>query len=156
MAKKKSDHYIDIAQFFEEMKAWKTLVKAAEKEGKPHPPVTTYIGECFMAIADRLSRKPNFINYPYREEMISDGIENCLLYAYNFNPRKSKNPFSYFTKVAYHAFQNCIKKSKKDFDTLRRYQEEMYESYICSEGIPYKKFNNLTDDSYYDASAAED
>lgn len=110
---KKNDHYIDNKRFFEEMKAWKTLVKAAEKEGKPHPPVTTYIGECFMAIADRLSRKPNFINYPYREEMISDGIENCLLYAYNFNPRKSKNPFSYFTQIIYYAFLRRISKEKK-------------------------------------------
>lgn len=113
MAKKKTDHYIDNKRFFDEMKAWKTLVKAAEKEGKPHPPVTTYIGECFMAIADRLSRKPNFINYPYREEMISDGIENCLLYAYNFNPRKSKNPFSYFTQIIYYAFLRRISKEKK-------------------------------------------
>lgn len=113
MAKKKTDHYIDNKRFFDEMKAWTTLVKAAEKEGKPHPPVTSYIGECFMAIADRLSRKPNFINYPYREEMISDGIENCLLYAYNFNPRKSKNPFSYFTQIIYYAFLRRISKEKK-------------------------------------------
>lgn len=110
---KKTDHYIDNKRFFEEMKAWKTLVKAAEKEGKPHPPVTSYIGECFMAIADRLSRKPNFINYPYRDEMISDGVENCLLYAYNFNPRKSKNPFSYFTQIIYYAFLRRISKEKK-------------------------------------------
>jgi hypothetical protein len=74
MSKKKTDHYIDNKRFFEEMKAWKVLVNAANKEGKRHPPVTDYIGECFMAIADRLSRKPNFINYPYRDEMISDGI----------------------------------------------------------------------------------
>lgn len=113
MTKKKTDHYIDNKRFFEEMKAWKVLVKAADKEDKPHPPVTDYIGECFMAIADRLSRKPNFINYPYRDEMISDGIENCLLYAYNFDPRKSKNPFSYFTQIIYYAFLRRISKEKK-------------------------------------------
>ena len=110
---KNNEHYIDNKRFFDEMKAWKKLVKEAEKESKPHPPVTSYIGECFMAIADRLSRKPNFINYPYREEMISDGIENCLLYAYNFNPRKSKNPFSYFTQIIYYAFLRRISKEKK-------------------------------------------
>jgi len=113
MNKKKTDHYIDNKRFFEEMKAWKTLVKAADKEEKPHPPVTDYIGECFMAIADRLSRKPNFINYPYRDEMISDGIENCLLYAYNFDPKKSTNPFSYFTQIIYYAFLRRISKEKK-------------------------------------------
>jgi len=113
MSKKKTDHYIDNKRFFEEMKAWKVLVNAADKEGKPHPPVTEYIGECFMAIADRLSRKPNFINYPYRDEMISDGIENCLLYAYNFDPKKSTNPFSYFTQIIYYAFLRRISKEKK-------------------------------------------
>jgi hypothetical protein len=113
MAKKKTDHYIDNKRFFEEMKVWKALVKAADKEDKPHPPVTSYIGECFMSIADRLSRKPNFINYPYRDEMISDGIENCLLYAYNFDPKKSTNPFSYFTQIIYYAFLRRISKEKK-------------------------------------------
>jgi len=113
MAKKKSDHYIDNAQFFEEMRAWKTLVTAADKAGERHPPVTNYIGECFMKIAENLSRKPNFINYPYRDEMIADGIENCLLYAYNFDPSKSKNPFSYFTQIIYYAFLRRIQKEKK-------------------------------------------
>jgi len=110
---KKSDHYIDNQQFFEEMRAWKTLVRAADKTGERHPPVTHYIGECFMKIAENLSRKPNFINYPYRDEMISDGIENCLLYAYNFDPSKSKNPFSYFTQIIYYAFLRRIQKEKK-------------------------------------------
>lgn len=113
MAKKKSDHYIDNQKFFEAMKEWKVGVKAADKAGTRHPPVTEYIGECFMKIAEHLSRKPNFINYPYRDEMISDGIENCLLYAYNFDPAKSKNPFSYFTQIIYYAFLRRIQKEKK-------------------------------------------
>lgn len=113
MAKKKSDHYIDNQQFFAEMKAWKLLVDAANANGEKHPPVTNYIGECFMKIAEHLSRKPNFINYPYRDEMISDGIENCLLYAYNFDPSKSNNPFSYFTQIIYYAFLRRIQKEKK-------------------------------------------
>ena len=113
MAKKKSDHYIDNQQFFAEMKAWKLLVDAANAKGEKHPPVTNYIGECFMKIAEHLSRKPNFINYPYRDEMISDGIENCLLYAYNFDPSKSSNPFSYFTQIIYYAFLRRIQKEKK-------------------------------------------
>lgn len=113
MAKKKSEHYIDNQHFFQEMQAWKILVEEADKSGANHPPVTHYIGECFMKIAENLSRKPNFINYPYRDEMISDGIENCLLYAYNFDPSKSKNPFSYFTQIIYYAFLRRIQKEKK-------------------------------------------
>ena len=113
MAKKKSDHYIDNQQFFAEISAWKLLVTAANEKGEKHPPVTHYIGECFMKIAEHLSRKPNFINYPYRDEMMSDGIENCLLYAYNFDPAKSSNPFSYFTQIIYYAFLRRIQKEKK-------------------------------------------
>ena len=113
MAKKKRDHYIDNEQFFMEMSAWRKQVDAADAAGTPHPPVTHYIGECFMKIAEHLSRKPNFINYPYRDEMISDGIENCLLYAYNFDPKKSTNPFSYFTQIIYYAFLRRIQKEKK-------------------------------------------
>jgi hypothetical protein len=110
---KKSDHYIDNQQFFAEMQAWKALVDDSNARGEKHPPVTHYIGECFMKIAENLSRKPNFMNYPYRDEMISDGIENCLLYAYNFDPSKSKNPFSYFTQIIYYAFLRRIQKEKK-------------------------------------------
>ena len=110
---KKSDHYIDNQQFFAAMKEWKDLVDDSNARGEKHPPVTHYIGECFMKIAENLSRKPNFMNYPYRDEMISDGIENCLLYAYNFDPAKSKNPFSYFTQIIYYAFLRRIQKEKK-------------------------------------------
>ena len=79
----------------------------------PPPAIPNYIGECFMKIAEGLSHKPNFINYTYRDEMISDGIENCLMYFDNFNPDKSKNPFAYFTQIIYFAFLRRIGKEKK-------------------------------------------
>tara|TARA_R100000005_G_C4793144_1_gene88843 strand:- start:46 stop:504 length:459 start_codon:yes stop_codon:yes gene_type:complete len=92
---------------------WKTKVIEAEDSGDPRPPVTNYIGECFLKISEKLANRPNFMNYPYREEMISDGVENCLMYAHNFNPEKSKNPFSYFTQMIYYAFLRRIEKEKK-------------------------------------------
>lgn len=110
---KKREHYIDNDLFFQEMSAWKKQYDESKKLGTPQPPITSYIGECFMKIAEHLSRKPNFINYPYRDEMISDGIENCMMYAYNFDPKKSTNPFSYFTQIIYYAFLRRIQKEKK-------------------------------------------
>ena len=107
------DHYIDNKKFYEEMIVWKKLCIEAEESDEPRPPITNYIGECFMNIAEHLSRKVNFMNYPYREEMVSDGIENCLMYAHNFDPEKSKNPFSYFTQIIYYAFLRRIEKEKK-------------------------------------------
>ena len=87
---------------------------------KPLPPkVSDYMGECFYKIATHLSYRPNFINYTYREEMVGDGIENCIRYAKNFNPEKSKNPFAYFTQIIYYAFLRRIAKEKKQ-TTIRK------------------------------------
>ena len=108
-----SGHYINNKEFFQNMVEWKKRVAEEKAFGKPTPPVTDYIGKCFLDIATHLSYRPNFINYPYKEEMISDGIENCLMYAANFDPSKSKNPFSYFTQIIYFAFLRRIAKEKK-------------------------------------------
>ena len=114
MAKKqKGVHYVNNADFLAAMAEWKDRCKDAEELGDPQPPVTNYIGECFLKIANHLSYRPNFINYTYRDEMISDGIENCLQYCGNFNPEKSKNPFAYFTQIIYYAFLRRIAKEKK-------------------------------------------
>ena len=109
----KKNHYIDNSKFYEEIKKWKEEVVECQESGESIPPVTDYIGECFLKIAEHLSYRPNFINYPYREEMISDGIENCLTYAHNFDPEKSKNPFSYYTQIIYYAFLRRIEREKK-------------------------------------------
>ena len=110
---KKTNHYINNADFLQALINYKEQCKIAKKEKKEPPPIPNYIGECFMKIAEGLSHKPNFINYTYRDEMISDGIENCLMYFDNFNPDKSKNPFAYFTQIIYYAFLRRIQKEKK-------------------------------------------
>jgi len=110
---KPANHYVDNKEFYQHMISWKEEVLAAREKEEKDPPVTDYIGKCFLDIATHLSYRPNFINYPYREEMIGDGIENCLMYCSNFNPEKSKNPFSYFTQIIYYAFLRRIQKEKK-------------------------------------------
>jgi hypothetical protein len=60
-----------------------------------------------------LATKPNFSGYSYKEDMIMDGIENCLLYINNFDHMKSSNPFAYFTQVIWYAFLRRIQKEKK-------------------------------------------
>ena len=122
--KEKSNHYVDNKQFFVAMSEWIQRVKDAENTGEPKPPVTDYIGECFMKIAEHLSYRQNFINYSYREEMVGDGIENCLMYAHNFDPEKSKNPFSYFTQMIYYAFLRRIEKEKKQLYVKYKMIEE--------------------------------
>ena len=113
MAKKQSVHYVDNKKFLQAMKDWKEQCKEAEEADEELPRISDYIGECFLKIANGLSYRPNFINYTYRQEMISDGIENCLQYIHNFNPEKSNNPFAYFTQIIYYAFIRRIQKEKK-------------------------------------------
>ena len=106
-------HYVDNKKFLEAMVEYKEKCRVAEEKSKTKPDVTNYIGECFLKIANHLSFRPNFINYTYRDDMISDGIENCLQYMSNFNPEKSNNPFAYFTQIIYYAFIRRIQKEKK-------------------------------------------
>ena len=109
----KKEHYVNNKDFLEAMKAYRKSVRKAEREKKDKPPVSNYIGSCFLKIANHLSYRPNFINYTFRDDMISDGIENCLQYLDNFNPAKSNNPFAYFTQIIYYAFIRRIQKEKK-------------------------------------------
>ena len=131
MAKKKSVHYVDNKKFLQAMIDWRETWPDEENI----PPVTNYNGECFLKIATHLSYRPNFINYTYRDEMISDGIENCLQYVKNFNPEKSKNPFAYFTQIIYYAFLRRIAKEKKQSHIKNKMIErEAYNSFTTMEG----------------------
>ena len=114
MAKSKKEHYVNNKEFLEALIDYKADCDAHKGRGEQVPPVTRYIGECFLKIAQHLSYRPNFINYTYKHDMISDGIENCLMYLHNFNPEKSKNPFAYFTQIIYYAFLRRIQKEKAD------------------------------------------
>lgn len=106
-------HYINNADFCLALTDYQSAVAQAKKDGKEKPRIPNYIGECFMKIAAGLSHKPNFINYSYRDEMVADGIENCLMYFENFDVSKSSNPFAYFTQIIYFAFLRRIQKEKK-------------------------------------------
>lgn len=110
---KKPVHYVNNADLLKSLIAWKKECVVAKKAGLPRPKIPDYIGKCLMMIAEKLSHKPNFISYTFREEMIGDGIENCILYFDNFDPKKSKNPFAYFTQIIYFAFIRRIHKEKK-------------------------------------------
>ena len=113
MKAKNKPHYVDNKKFLQAMIEYRDKCKKAEEKNRKKPDVTNYIGECFLKIANHLSYRPNFINYTYRDDMISDGIENCLQYMNNFDPEKSDNPFAYFTQIIYYAFIRRIQKEKK-------------------------------------------
>jgi len=105
-------------------------------------------------ISVRLGLARNFYSYSFKTEMQGDAIVKMMtaLRRKRFKCNEGYNPFSYFTKVAYHAFQNCIKKSKKDFETLKRYQEETYENHVCSGEIPARKNSHFESSNDYTAN----
>lgn len=113
MARRKTRNYVNNGDLFDALVEYKRLVREAEDAGEQKPRVPDYIGTCIYQIATRLATKPNFSGYSYKEDMISDGIENCLLYINNFNPEKSQNPFAYFTQIIWYAFLRRIQKEKK-------------------------------------------
>lgn len=128
MAKKKdenSKHYIDNSQFLQALVEYKKLVNKAKRDDEERPQVPDYIGDCFIKIANHLAYKSNFINYSFREDMILDAIENCLIYMDNFDPKKSSNPFAYFTQITYYAFLRRIQKEKKHLQTKYKYIESL-------------------------------
>jgi hypothetical protein len=111
MARKRN--YVNNPDLLAALIDYKALCKEAEDAGDRNPQVPEYIGKCILLIATRLATKPNFSGYSYKEEMISDGIENCLMYIHNFDPEKSQNPFAYFTQIIWFAFLRRIQKEKK-------------------------------------------
>ena len=114
--KTKSEHYVNNKAFLNAIVIYRNQCLRAEEAGDPRPRITNYLGECFVKIATHLSYKPNFVNYMFREDMISDGIENCVQYINNFDPAKSSNPFAYFTQIIHYAFLRRIQKEKRQMD----------------------------------------
>ena len=141
MKKKATQHYVDNKKFLEAMVIYREKVNKAKENNRKKPDVTNYIGECFLKIANHLSYRPNFINYTYRDDMISDGIENCLQYMNNFNPEKSTNPFAYFTQIIYYAFIRRIQKEKK--------QQQVKQKMIANAGVENIMDELDGDDSQY-------
>jgi hypothetical protein len=96
------------------------------------------LAEMVSKISHKLSYAPNFINYSYREEMVGDGVIRMMkaLITKKYNREKGTNPFSYFTRIAFNAFRNRIKKEKHIHETHEKYQMEIM---FMSE-----QFNNLS------------
>lgn len=121
----KNKHYVKPEEF-------ETLIK----EYYSHGELTNDLCDCVYKIANRLSYRPNFLNYSYREEMVGDAIERMIFALsnriYKYNPKKigkngkKGNAFLYFTKIAENAFINRIKIETKNKNTIDKYQEDVY------------------------------
>jgi len=136
--RKRSEHYVNNKEFLNAIVIYRNQCKRAEEAGEPRPRITNYLGECFLKIATHLSYKPNFVNYMFREDMICDGIENCVQYIKNFDPEKSSNPFAYFTQIIHYAFLRRIQKEKRQMDIRGKLIERSgFEEVMSGDGDLY-------------------
>ena len=134
MAKRKrSEHYVNNKEFLAALIKYQEDIEIARLQDKTKPVIPRYIGECFLKIANHLSFKPNFVNYMFKEDMISDGIENCVQYIHNFDPEKSSNPFAYFTQIIHYAFLRRIQKEKKQLEIKTKIIEKSGYSEVFSD-----------------------
>jgi hypothetical protein len=147
--RKRSEHYVNNKEFLAALIKYREDVEIAKIKGNPKPQIPRYIGECFLKIANHLSFKPNFVNYMFKDDMICDGIENCVQYIHNFNPEKSQNPFAYFTQIIHYAFLRRIQKEKKQLEIKNKILEKTgYDQVFDSgsvDGSDYSDYNSIKD-----------
>lgn len=151
MPRKRSEHYVNNKEFLAAIIAYKQSIRDAEHLGKPKPRITNYLGECFLKIATHLSYKPNFVNYMFKDDMICDGIENCVQYIDNFNPEKSSNPFAYFTQIIHYAFLRRIQKEKRQLEIRNKIIEKSGydEVFVADESDKSSEYNSIKDAVQY-------
>ena len=140
MPKKKTEHYVNNKELLEALIVYRAKVAESFKENNDgreptkadrsqrwpgKPPITNYLGDCFLKIATHLSYKPNFVNYMFREDMISDGIENCVQYIHNFDPEKSKNPFAISRRLSTTPFYVEFRKRKSNWILKQKSSNEL-------------------------------
>ena len=148
--RKRSEHYVNNKEFLAALIKYQEDIEIARLQDKTKPVIPRYIGECFLKIANHLSFKPNFVNYMFKEDMISDGIENCVQYIHNFNPEKSKNPFAYFTQIIYYAFLRRIQREKRQLEIKNKIIEksgyqEVFNDDNKIDGSNFADYNSIKD-----------
>lgn len=126
----KAKYYVDPKEFDEEIMKYYKSANMSDN-----------LAMMISKISNKLSYAPNFINYSYREEMVGDGIIRMMkaLIAKKYNRDKGTNPFSYFTRIAFNAFRNRIKKEKHIHETHEKYQMEFM---LMSESFNHLSKNN--------------
>ena len=125
-------HYVNNKLFTQAVIDYALTAQEAKSSGAPAPIVSNYLADCILKMNEGLSHKSNFVRYTYREEMVMDGVENCLKALANFDASAATrggapNAFGYFTQISWFAFLRRIAKEKK--------QQEVKLKYIAESGL---------------------
>lgn len=149
MADDKNNYYIDNKKFYEAIVAHQKNVKQAKKEGKEEPRITNYLGECLRLIAYKLSNHPWYSKWTFKEDMIADALENMILYFDRFDPKKTNNPFAYYTQISKWAFQRRMAKEMRlTYTKYKFYDQTMVNTGLSDYMIDEE--NNLISAPIYD------
>lgn len=152
--KTKKAHYVDNQKFFAAIVEYRKKLQEARDAGLEDPRIPNYIGECIWKIAENLSTKPCFVSYSFRDEMVSDGIENCILYFKSYDPAIGQNPFAYFTQVIRYAFLRRIsKEEEKRYAMYKNFQENIIGAHdtdllrdeVGNHLLPNQLYDNMND-----------
>ena len=148
--KRRKNNFINNKDFYDALVNYRAACVRAEEAGQERPVIPRYIGKCFLDIAEHLSMRPNFSNYMYRQDMVMDAVENCVLYCRNFDPDKSKNPFSYFTQVCWYAFIRRIGKEKRQIEICDKIIaksgfEELFQADALGSSADYNSIKDAVD-----------
>ena len=148
--KRRKNNFIDNKEFYAALVSYRKQCQQAEDSGEPLPVIPRYIGKCFLDIAEHLSMRPNFSNYMYRQDMVMDAVENCVLYWRRFDPERSTNPFSYFTQVCWYAFLRRIGKEKRQIEICDKIIsksgfEELFQADALGSSADYNSIKDAID-----------
>lgn len=147
--KSKNVHYVNNKEFHEALIVYKKQCDVAKEAGLPRPKISNYVGECFLKIATHLSYLPKFVNYMFRDDMISDAVENAVQYIDRFDTERN-NPFAYFTQICYYAFLRRIAKEKKQIEIKDKLLERtsFEEVFTADEHYNSSDYNSIKDKVY--------
>jgi hypothetical protein len=146
---KRPAHYVNNKEFLDALVQYKLDCKKAAENNEKRPQIPRYIGECFLHIATRFGYQGNYANYSFKEDLISDAVENMSRYILNFDPEKSTNPFAYFTQITYYAYLRRIKIEKRESEKKSMIIERLNFSEVMSD-------NGECTDNYSDYSSIRD
>lgn len=157
--KKQPIDYVDNKQLSDALIDYRRLCDKAKEDGLTRPRIPEFLGECFLKIATHFAYRPNFVNYPFINDLISDAVENCCRYCHNYNPDyvsqrtgRKINAFNYITQIVYYAFIRRIKLEKREMEKTNRILERLDFDQIMvdeGEGIDnYSEYNSIKDGVY--------
>lgn len=142
LMKKKKNNYISNKELYLHMKMHReALLKTRNGELKPR--ISNYVGQAIFLICNNLAKKPNFIGYTYKGDMISDAIVDCVAAVDNFDPEKTNNPFAYFTQIAWNAYIRRIHKEKKQTYIKHKNFQNTFNDYEGEDVIQLKTNDHI-------------